>query len=313
MLLVVESQGLHLTRLDENGFRRAVQHKALHGLDLPRRNGGAGDQVIDNDAAIFIGDELSVASAYNSAAAVGDKEGHALQRRRGALNILFDHKGGAGRVGEVQRLGVIGIDYHRLGAAGLVDGVAGNGGRFRHHQRPHHAMDGDFAILVGEVQAVAADLSVFSGDELAGRGRHFEGHALQGLPGEEIPLVDHQGSGLGVFHDDRLRIAVFADDHVCGRTIHHIPCRGLDLSQHISAGGQIGDRDLTLPIRGKDTVLSQGRGADHAVQPHLTASGSGHPELRAGKGLTGGAVPLLDDELALGLVFEGQADRAAFP
>ena len=53
-------------------------------------------------------------------------------------------------------------------------------------------------------------------------------------------------------------------------------------------------------------------GADHAVQPHLTASGSGHPELRAGKGLTGGAVPLLDDELALGLVLEGQADRAAF-
>ena len=58
--------------------------------------------------------------------------------------------------------------------------------------------------------------------------------------------------------------------------------------------------------------MRQGRGADHAVQPHLTASGSGHPELRAGEGLSGGAVPLLDDELALGLVLEGQADRAAF-
>ena len=308
---IIKAKGLHFARLDENGFRRAVQHKTLHGLDLPRRNGGAGDQIIDNDAAILIGDELSVASAHNSAAAVGHKEGHALQRRCSALNILFDHKGGAGRVGEMQRLGVIGIDHHRLGAAGLVDGVAGNGGRFRHHQRPYHTMDGDFAVLVGEVQAVAADLSVFSGYKLAGRGRHFEGHALQGLPGEGVPLVDHQGSGLGVFHDDRLRIAVFADDHVCGRTIHHIPCRGLDLSQHISAGGQIGDRDLALPIRGKDTVLRQGAGADHAVQPHLAASGSGHPELRAGEGLTGGAVPLLDDELALGLVLEGQADRAA--
>ena len=308
---VIKAQGLHLTRLDENGFRGTIQHKAIHGLDLPRRNGGAGDQIMDNDAAILIGDELSVASAHNSAAAVGHKEGHALQRRCGALDILFNHKGGAGRVGEVQRLGVIGIDYHRLGAAGLVDGVAGNGGRFRHHQRPHHTMDGDFAVLVGEVQAVAADLSVFSGYKLTGRGRHLEGHALQGLPGEGVPLVDHQGSGLGVFHDDRLRIAVFADDHVCGRTIHHIPCWGLELVDDISAGGQIDDRDLAMPIRGKDAVLRQGAGADHAVQPHLAASGSGHPELRAGKGLTGGAVPLLDDELTLGLVLEGQADRAA--
>ena len=308
---IIKTKGLHLTRFDENGFRRTIQHKAIHGLDLPRRNGGAGFQIMDNDAAILISDELSVASAHNSAAAVGDKEGHALQRRCSALDILFNHKGGAGRVGEVQRLGVIGVDYHRLGAAGLVDGVTGNGGRFSHHQRPHHAMDGDFAVLIGEVQAVAADLSVFSGYKLAGGGRHLEGHTLQGLPGEGVPLVDHQGSGLGVFHDDSLRIAVFADDHVCGRTIHHIPCRGLDLIDDISAGGQIGDSDLALTVGGKDAVLRQGRGADHAVHPHLTASGSGHPELRAGKGLTGGAVPLLDDELTLGLVLEGQADRAA--
>ena len=309
---IIKAKGLYLTRLDENGFRGTIQHKTLHGLDLPRRNGGAGDQVMDNDAAILIGDELSVGVAHNSAAAVGHKEGHALQRRRGALDILFNHKGGAGRVGEMQRLGVIGINYHGLGAAGLVDGVAGNGGRFRHHQRPHHTMDGDFAVLVGEVQAVAADLSVFSGYKLTGRGRHLEGHALQGLPGEGIPLVDHQGSGLGVFHNDSLCITVFADDHVGAGTVHDVPCRGLDLSQHISAGGQIGDRDLALPIRGKDTVLRQGAGADHAIQSHLTASGSGHTELRAGKGLTGGTVPLLNDELALGLVLEGQADRAAF-
>ncbi len=54
---IIKAQGLYLTRLDENRFRRAVQHKAIHGLDLPRRNGGAGDQVMDNDAAILIGDE----------------------------------------------------------------------------------------------------------------------------------------------------------------------------------------------------------------------------------------------------------------
>ncbi|CAN4002423.1 Inner membrane protein ypdA, partial [Dysosmobacter welbionis] len=141
---IIKAKGLHLARLDENGFRGTIQYKAIHGLDLPRRNGGAGNQVMDNDAAILIGDELSVASAHNSAAAVGHKEGHALQRRRGALDILFNHKGGAGRVGEVQGLGVIGVDHHGLGAAGLDDGVTRNGGRFRHHQRPYHTMYGDF-------------------------------------------------------------------------------------------------------------------------------------------------------------------------
>jgi len=40
------------------------------------------------------------------------------------------------------------------------------------------------------------------------------------------------------------------------------------------------------------------------------ASGGGHTELSAGEGLAGGAVPLLDDQRALGLVFEGQADGA---
>ena len=88
---IIKAKGLHFARLDENGFRRAVQHKALHSLDLPRRNGGAGFQIMDNDSAILIGDELAVASAHNGAAAVGDKEGHALQRRRGSLNILFSN------------------------------------------------------------------------------------------------------------------------------------------------------------------------------------------------------------------------------
>ena len=253
---IIKAKGLHLTRLDENGFRGTIQHKALHGLDLPRRNGGAGDQVMDNDAAILIGDELSVASAHNSPAAVGHKEGHALQRRCSALDILFNHKGGAGRVGEMQCLGVIGIDYHRLGAAGLVDGVAGDGGRFRHHQRPHHTMDGDFAILVGEVQAVAADLPVFIRYKLPCGSSHFESDALQRLAGEGVPLVDDQRSGLGVFHNDGLGVAALPDDHIGGGCINDIPAiRGLDLRQHIRAGGQVGDLDLALGVRGKNAVL----------------------------------------------------------
>ena len=51
--------------------------------------------------------------------------------------------------------------------------------------------------------------------------------------------------------------------------------------------------------------------ANDAVQSHLAACRRSHPELGAGKGLARGAVPLLDDELALGLVLKGQADGAA--
>ena len=52
-------------------------------------------------------------------------------------------------------------------------------------------------------------------------------------------------------------------------------------------------------------------GANYAVQPNLAARRRGYAELRAGKGLTADAVPLLDNELSSGLVFEGEADCAA--
>ena len=67
------------------------------------------------------------------------------------------------------------------------------------------------------------------------------GHTLQGLP--VIPLVDHRVPAAG-FHDDGLRITVFADDHVCGRRSIAYPAGAFDLIDDLSAGGQIGDRDL---------------------------------------------------------------------
>ena len=62
--------------------------------------------------------------------------------------------------------------------------------------------------------------------------------------------------------------------------------------------------DLARRVSGKDAVLGKRRIANHAVQAHLAASGGGHTELSAGEGLAGGAVPLLDDQRALGLVLK---------
>ena len=241
-------------RLNKNGLGRAVQHIAFQCLDLPGGNGGARGQVIDNNTPVLIGDILAVAVADGGPAAVSDKKCYAFQRGRSALDILLDHKGGAGCVGKVEDLRVIGPHVHRLRPGGLVDGVAGDGGRLRHHQRTNYAIDGDFSVLVGEIQAVAADLAVFIGDKLAGGGSDFEGDALQRLPSKGVPFVDHQRSRLGVGHNDGLRVAALPDGHIGAGLVHDIAGRGLDFRQHISAGGEVGDLDLSAAVGGEYTV-----------------------------------------------------------
>ena len=73
---------------------------------------------------------------------------------------------------------------------GRVDGVAGDGRRFSDHQRTHHTIDLDLAVLVGLIEAVTGDIAVFVRYILAGGGGNLEGHALQGFASEGIPFVD---------------------------------------------------------------------------------------------------------------------------
>ena len=63
--------------------------------------------------------------------------------------------------------------------------------------------------------------------------------------------------------------------------------------------------DLTRGIGGKNAVLGKRRIANHPIQSDFTPGGSGHTELSSRQRLTGGAVPLLDNQRALGLIFEG--------
>ena len=118
-------------------------------------------------------------------------------------------------------------------------------------------------------------------------------------------------TGLGVFHDDRLRIAALPDDDIGAGGVHHIAGRSLDLIQYISAGGEVGNADFALCVRGENAVLGQAGRADHTVQPHLTARRRGHAELGPGKGLACGAIPLLDDNGPFRLVFEREGNGAA--
>ena len=308
---VVEAEGLYLAGFDLDRLGCGVQDIAFRRLDLPCGDSGARGQVIDDNAAMFIGDELAVAAAHYRAGAVGDKECDAFQRSSGALNILLNDQGGAGGIGKMEGLCVVGGHNYGLGPGGLVDGIAGDGLGFRDHQGSHHAVDNDFTVLVGDIKAVAADLAVFSRYKLTCGSGDAERHPRQRLAAQRVPLINNQGSRLGVFYNDGLRIAALPDDHIGAGAVHDVPSGGLDLRQHIRAGGEVGDLDLTLGIGGKDTVLRKGAVPDHAVQPYLTARRCRYPELRAGKGLAGGAVPLLDNESALWLILKGEGNGAA--
>ena len=69
--------------------------------------------------------------------------------------------------------------------------------------------------------------------------------------------------------------------------------------------------DFAVAVGGEQTVLCQCGCADHAVQTYLTACGGSHPELRAGEGLAGETIPLLDNQTAFRLVLKGEGNGAA--
>ena len=302
---------MHLTVLNQNLLRSAVQHEPIYRFDLAGDHRSAGLHIRQHDLSSLVCVVDSVIGTHRRAAAVDHLECDPGKRLiLGALDELADNEGRAGRVVKMERLNVIGVDHYRLRFFVGVDGVAGNGLDFGYHQRAYHPVDGDFTVPVGHIDAVAADLAVFVGDELTGGGRHLEGHAGQGLIGDGIPFVDDQCASLGIFHNHRLSVAVGANHHVCGGIVDHISAvRRLDFGQYIRPWGEVGDADLTLAICGENPILGERTGANHTVQAHLAASRRCDTELRAGKRLVGQAVPFLDNELALGLVFHGHADR----
>ena len=208
-------------------------------------------------------------------------------------------------------LGVVGVDDHRLGTGLLMDGVALDGLGFRDDECPHQTVNDDLAVFVSAVEAHAGGHAAVVVHHRAVRLGDGKLYPLQGLMGDGIQLVDDKAALGGVGDDHRLGIYTLPDDYIGGGGVHDVPMGRLDLREHVCAGGQVGDADLTAAISGKHPVLGQGAVTNHPIQSHLAAGGRRHSELGPGERLARGAVPFLDDQLTLRLILKIEADRPA--
>ena len=202
-----------------------------------------------------------------------------------------------------QAVGNAGLHHNALGC--LIEDVTCRCSGFRHHDGTARLQSGDnhCAVRSGFIDAIGGTNRVtFTVPD-----NKFS--VCQRLAGHSVPFRDGQCGLGGVGDNDRLRVSVGADDHVGAGAVHDVTVRGLDFRQYIGAGCEIGNSDFAQGIGSKNAVGGQRGCADHAVQTHFATGRCGDAELRPGERLVGGAVPFLDNELALGLVFHGHADR----
>ena len=230
----------------------------------------------------------------------------------GVIRVDLDQLQAAHRV-VIHRdgLGVVGVDDHRLGTAFLMDGIALDGLGFRDDECPHQTVNDDLAVFVSAVEAHAGGHAAVVVHHRAVRLGDGKLYPLQGLMGDGIQLVDDKAALGGVGDDHRLGIYTLPDDYIGGGGVHDVPMGRLDLREHVCAGGQVGDADLTAAVGGENTVLGEGGIANYPVQSHLAAGGRRHSELGPGERLARGAVPFLDDQLTLRLILKSEADRPA--
>ena len=192
-----------------------------------------------------------------------------------------------------------------------MDGVALDGLGLCDEECPHQTVNHDLAVFVSAVEAHAGGHAAVVVHHRAVRLGDGKFHPLQGLMGDGIQLVDDKAALGGVGDDHRLGIYTLPDDYIGGGGVHDVPMGRLDLREHVCAGGQVGDADLTAAVGGENTVLGEGGIANYPVQSHLAAGGRRHSELGPGERLARGAVPFLDDQLTLRLILKIEADRPA--
>ena len=266
LLFVIKAQGLDFALFDENALGGAIQDVALDSLHFTGGHGRTGFQISNGDLTCFVRYILAVAPTYHSAGTVRYQEPDTFQRFVVCtLDKLLDDQGRAGGVIERKCLGVVGIHDHSLGLRRGIDGVAGDGSHLGHDQRTYDAIDGDFAVLIGIVETIAADPAILVRHIFTRRSCDLKSHAFQRLAVQRVLLQDDQRTGFGVFHDHGLGVAVLSNDYIGRSRIHDIAIRSLDLVDNVSAGGQIGDADLTLRIGGEDTILRERCSTDDAI------------------------------------------------
>ena len=308
---IVKDQAVGHAGAYHDALGRLIEDVALGGLFLGDDHGGIGGQPGNGDRTVSAGGVDPVVGADHMAIAVPHHKLSALQGLLGHSVPLQDRQGAEGIVIKPDGLSIPGVDHHGLGGGVLAVIV-----RFpflRHYISAGEQLgENDLTVDIGGVEAVGGGHALVVRGQLSVGGHHLKLCAGERLLGDAVVLLDDQAALAGVLDHHGLGVAALPNDHVGGGRVNDIPAvRGLDLIDHISAGGQICDLDLALGIGGEDAVLGQSGRADDTVQAHLAASGCRDPELGSGQHLVGLTVPFLDDQAAFRLVFEGEGDRFA--
>ena len=292
--VVIHRDGLGFVGVDDHrlGAGLLMDSVALDGLGLCDEE--CPHQTVNDDLAVFVsaveahaGGHAAVV-VHHRAVRLGDGKLYPLQGLMGDGIQLVDDKAALGLVEHFQGVGL--VVFHGDGLGGIVQQVSALGlyllddigTRFQ-------AGDRDIAVAVSTVFPVGGP------HRRAVCGCHLEGHIGQGLLGHAVHLLNEQAALGGVGDDHRLGVSALSDDHIGGGGIHDVPLGRLDLREHVCAGGQIGGADLTAAVSGKHPVLGQGAVTDHPVQAHFAPRRGRDAELGAGQGLTGHAVPFLDN------------------
>ena len=276
---------------DLHSLGGAVQHISLYRLDLPRGNGGAGFQPLNDDFARRVGVEYTVAGADRRAAAVCDLERHASQRFIvGALDVLADGEGHGGVVLKGKAIAGAGSRTARI--APVAAGAAGQGvpavchgddlrGGIQHIAignlylsdyigvSRNKAGDSHGAVRAGgiaayDISAAVLDLKNRSGDRLAGDG---------------IQLGDRQSAEGFIEECEGLCVhGVDRDSLGLSGCVNDIAGSGLDLLDH-HGSDDTGNADFALRVRGIEAIGGQ----MPVVLIHISAVGILCPRLLNGK------------------------------
>ena len=289
---------------DLHALGSAVQHEAVHRLDLPRGDHGAGFQPFDHDLACVVGVEHTIAGADRRAGAVHYLKGHASQRLIGGpLDVLMDCEVYSGIVLKSQIVAAAGIAVggpaHGPGAAAVhgvgavfdsdrlgrgVENIAGRHLRLGHHHSAagDEAGDRHRAVLAGGVAAQHSAVAVL--DREFRTGNRLSGDRVQLGQGQTAQGFIQEGKGLRVqrIHRDRLGL---------GRLVDNIAGSRLGFLDHYGSGDAI-DADFALVIGGVEAVAAQMT----VVVINVAAVGVGDLELRAGDQSAVHAVFLLNDQ-----------------
>ena len=137
---------------------------------------------------------------------------------------------------KVERLGVIRIDHHGLGAGVFFDGVAGDCLNLRHHQCAGDALENDLPVLIRVIQTVGADFSVFVGDKLAGSGGNFERNSRQRFLRHSVQLVDDERA-LTLIPEGQALHRPCLDENILGCAVQHEAIHRFDLTGNYGSAG----------------------------------------------------------------------------